>query len=109
MAKTSILVIGKVDHLVELSQAMGCVVEQLPCRYLGIPLSSIYRNKKVWEPVIDSIQRRLGGWLWKHSSHLLHPIFYRTRKTDRKDHAKTAYAQNALCYWRLQKIFVQLA
>ncbi|XP_058216715.1 uncharacterized protein LOC131327580 [Rhododendron vialii] len=45
-----------------LAQVMGCRVESLPIKYLGLPLGANPRRIKTWEPVLERTQKRLSIW-----------------------------------------------
>ncbi|KAF9593466.1 hypothetical protein IFM89_023283 [Coptis chinensis] len=50
--------VGKVNNFDTLAGIMGCGTGGLPCSYSGLP----DKFKTVWYLVIDTVQRRLGGW-----------------------------------------------
>lgn len=39
----------------DLAQVMGCKVETLPIKYLGLPLGGNPKRIKTWEPVLDGM------------------------------------------------------
>lgn len=45
-----------------LAQVMGCKVESLPIKYLGLPLGANPRRIKTWDPVIVNIEKKLAVW-----------------------------------------------
>ena len=34
----------------------------LPMKYLGLPLGAKFREKTIWNPILEKIERRLAGW-----------------------------------------------
>ncbi|KAL4577516.1 hypothetical protein LXL04_013625 [Taraxacum kok-saghyz] len=44
------------------AQIMGCVVDSLPFKYLGVPVGANMSRKKHWLPVIERVQNRLSTW-----------------------------------------------
>ncbi|XP_058212709.1 uncharacterized protein LOC131324659 [Rhododendron vialii] len=50
------------DVVVVLAQIMGCKVEQLPIKYLGLPLGANPGRIKTWDPVIERTEKVLSVW-----------------------------------------------
>ncbi|XP_026428080.1 uncharacterized protein LOC113323952 [Papaver somniferum] len=48
------------DDVVE--NSLGCSFEELPIRYLGMPEGGQYRNKNIWDSVIEKTEKLLQGW-----------------------------------------------
>lgn len=62
-SKSSLCGVKVLNQDVEvLAQVMGCKIESLPIKYLGLPLGANPRRIKTWEPVIDSFERALSIW-----------------------------------------------
>ena len=34
----------------------------LPMKYLGLPLGAKFKEKTIWNPILEKIERRLAGW-----------------------------------------------
>ena len=66
--KSSILPVGQVDNLQPLVGVLGCSIDSLPSSYLGLPLGARFKDKSIWNPVVDRFQRKLSGWKSKHLS-----------------------------------------
>lgn len=45
-----------------LAFAFGCKISSLPSSYFGLPIGAPYKNKVMWNPVIERFERRLVGW-----------------------------------------------
>ena len=45
-----------------LTRILGFQRDQLPSKYLGIPLTDKPLSKGVWEPVINELQERIWNW-----------------------------------------------
>ncbi|XP_026445203.1 uncharacterized protein LOC113345742 [Papaver somniferum] len=66
LEKSSMVSVG-VDELVEeLALELGCRVEKLPFKYLGLPVGATARNVTVWEDVIRRMERKLVPWKNKY-------------------------------------------
>jgi hypothetical protein len=48
---------------------MGCRVSALPLAYLGPPLGAPFKNKAMWNSVVERIEKRLAGWKWLYLTH----------------------------------------
>ncbi|PNX65997.1 ribonuclease H [Trifolium pratense] len=44
------------------SEFLHCGVDSIPFRFLGIPVGSNPRRKSTWQPVVDSMRKKLNGW-----------------------------------------------
>lgn len=60
LAKSSIIAVGEVPNLSQLTLDLECRQGQLPVTYLGLPLGAKYKQKDVWSPVIDKMRKRLS-------------------------------------------------
>ncbi|XP_057506509.1 uncharacterized protein LOC130789694 [Actinidia eriantha] len=45
-----------------LANVLNCQVQNLPIKYLGLPLGANSRLKETWKPVIDKVRSRLSLW-----------------------------------------------
>lgn len=53
---------GKLDIESVIIDDLGCQVGSLPIHYLGLPLGSRFKNKEVWDLVVDRMRKKLVGW-----------------------------------------------
>lgn len=60
--KSELVRIGDKGDENSFARVMGCETTKLPIKYFGVPLGVKYKDKKTWEPVIDMVKNRLGGW-----------------------------------------------
>ena len=42
--------------------ALGCKQGTLPMKYLGLPLRAKFKDKAIWNPILEKTERRLAGW-----------------------------------------------
>ena len=68
MAKCSILPVGQVDDILVLVGVLGCTIDAFPTNYLGLPFCARFKEKSIWEPIIDKFENRLLGWKFKYLS-----------------------------------------
>jgi hypothetical protein len=50
------------------SQFLNCRLGSVPFKYLGLPVGANPRKMSTWEPMLDTIQERLGAWRNKYVS-----------------------------------------
>lgn len=68
LAKSSLIAVGAVLNLEQLAADLGCRTASLPFAYLGMPLGSNFKKKKVRDLVIDRMRKRLAGWKARYLS-----------------------------------------
>jgi len=54
--------VGVVPNFELLVDALGCKQGSLPMKYLGLPLGTKLKEKIIWNPMIEKVERRLAGW-----------------------------------------------
>jgi hypothetical protein len=62
LAKSELVPIGFADDVEGLASILGCVVSSLPLKYLGIPLGALFKEKSIWNGIIEKMERCLAGW-----------------------------------------------
>lgn len=50
------------------AQFLNCKIGVLPFKYLGLPIGANTRSLVTWQPIIDSLARRLASWKGRHLS-----------------------------------------
>jgi hypothetical protein len=56
------------EFLAMASDFLNCRIENLPFKYLGLPVGANSRLSSTWRPRVDTIKRRLGSWGNKYIS-----------------------------------------
>lgn len=62
MSKSTAIGVGDFQHMHAVRSSLGYTFEEIPFRYLGMPAGTNYRCKKIWDPFLESIDKRLAGW-----------------------------------------------
>lgn len=60
--KSSMISVGADDYITELAMELGCKVEALPIKYLGLPLGVTTRSIAIWDDVIQRMEEKLPKW-----------------------------------------------
>ena len=54
--------VGEVINLGEIVALLGCGQSSLPMKYLDLPLSDKFKQRTVWNSILERLERRLAGW-----------------------------------------------
>ena len=68
MGKSELVPIGVVHNFDLLLNVLGCKQGTLPMKYLGLPLGAKFKDKIIWNPILEKMERRLARW--KHFTYL---------------------------------------
>ena len=41
---------------------LGCKQGSLPMKYLGLPLGAHFKDRSIWNPILEKVERKLAGW-----------------------------------------------
>ena len=53
---------GRVEGVEWLALELGCSIDSLPTKYLGLPLEAKRRATYVWDEVEERLRKRLALW-----------------------------------------------
>ena len=62
LSKLELVPIRVVHNIELLLSVLGCKQGSLPMKYLGLPLGAKFKNKTIWNPILEKMERRLAGW-----------------------------------------------
>ena len=62
LGKSELVPVGMVHNLDLLLNVLGGKQGILPMKYLGLPLGAKFKDKTIWNPILEKIERRLVGW-----------------------------------------------
>ena len=62
LGKSKLVLVGRVHNLDLLLNVLGCKQATLPMKYLGLPLGGKFKDKTIWNPILEKIERRLARW-----------------------------------------------
>ena len=51
-----------VHNFHELVEILGYRESALPLKYLSLPLGASFKDKSIWNPILEKMERRLAGW-----------------------------------------------
>ena len=58
LGKSKLVLVGRVHNLDLLLNVLGCKQATLPMKYLGLPLGAKFKDKAIWNPILEKIERR---------------------------------------------------
>ena len=56
------MVVGAVYNFDLLMVVLGRKQGFLPMKYLGLPLGAKYKDKAIWNPILEKMERKLASW-----------------------------------------------
>ena len=62
MAKSELVPVGDVLNMDELVAILGCRQSSVPMTYLGLPLGAKFKDRAIWNPILEKMERRLASW-----------------------------------------------
>ncbi|GLU22240.1 hypothetical protein SLE2022_383300 [Rubroshorea leprosula] len=52
----------------KMAYRLGCKEGEFPIKYLGIPIGGNHRRLKMWQPLLDSVMKKLSSWKGRYLS-----------------------------------------
>ena len=62
MGKSELFPMGVVPNIVDKVNVLGCKQGSFPMKYLGLPLGANVKDRFIWNPIIEKVERRLASW-----------------------------------------------
>ena len=62
LGKPELVAVGAVHNMDLLVAVLGCKQGSLPMKYLGLPLGAKFKDKSIWNPILEKMERKLVGW-----------------------------------------------
>ena len=62
MGKSKLVPTGVVPNIAHMVDVLGCKQGSFPMKYLGLPLGANVRDRSIWSPTTEKVERRLAGW-----------------------------------------------
>ena len=62
LSKSELVLVGVVHNIELLLSVLGCKQGSLPMKYLGLSLGAKLKDKTIWNPILEKMERRLAGW-----------------------------------------------
>lgn len=63
LGKSEIIPIGHINNINDLAMNLNCKAGSFPITYLGLRLGAKFKEVKVWDLVLEKMERRLSGWI----------------------------------------------
>ena len=61
LGKSELVAVGDVRNMEVLVAVLGCNQGFLPMKYLGLPLGAKFKDKSIWNPILEKMERKLAG------------------------------------------------
>ena len=62
LGKSELVAVGAVPNMDLLVAVLGCKQGSLPMKYLGLPLGAKFKDKLIWNPIVEKMERKLASW-----------------------------------------------
>ena len=62
LGKSKLVPVVMVHNIELLLTVLGCKLGILPTKYLGLPLGAKFKDKTIWNPILETMERQLVGW-----------------------------------------------
>ena len=62
LAKSELVPVGEVLNMGELVALLGCRQSSLPMTYLGLLLGAKFKDRAIWNPILEKMEWRLASW-----------------------------------------------
>ena len=62
LAKSVLVPVGEVTNMGELVALLGCSQSHLPMTYLGLPLGAKFKDRAIWNSILERMEQRLTSW-----------------------------------------------
>ena len=60
--KSELVAVGAVRNMDLLVAVLGCKQGSLPMKYLDLPLGAKFKDKSIWNPILEKMERKLTSW-----------------------------------------------
>ena len=61
LGKSELVPVGVVHNIDLFLVVLGCKQGSLPMKYLGLPLGAKFKDKTIWNPILEKMKRQLTG------------------------------------------------
>ena len=62
LGKSELVPVGVVHNIDLFLVVLGCMQGSFPMKYLGLPLGAKFKDKTIWNPILEKMERRLASW-----------------------------------------------
>ena len=62
LGKSELVAVGAVHNMDLLVAVLGCKQRSLAMKYLGLPLGAKFKDKSIWNPILEKMERKLASW-----------------------------------------------
>ena len=62
LGKSELVAVGAVPNMDLLMAVLGYKQGSLPMKYLGLPLGAKFKDKTIWNQILEKTKIKLAGW-----------------------------------------------
>ena len=62
LGKSKLVPVGAVHNIELLVNVLSCKQGTLAIKYLGLPMGAKFKDKKIWNLILEMVERRLAVW-----------------------------------------------
>ena len=62
IGKSKLVPVGVVHTFDLFLNVLGCKLGTLPMKFLCLPLEAKFKDKTIWNPILEKMEQRLAGW-----------------------------------------------
>ena len=62
LGKSELVAVGAIPNMDLLMAILGCKQGFLPMKYLGLPLGAKFKDKSIWNQILEKVERKLASW-----------------------------------------------
>lgn len=63
LGKSELVPVGEVSNMESLVDILGCQLGSLPMKYLGLPLGAGFKEKTIWNPILEDMWFKVDGFV----------------------------------------------
>ena len=61
LGKSELVAVGAVHNIHLVVAVLGCKQGSLLVKYLGLPLGAKFKDKSIWNPILEKMERKLAS------------------------------------------------
>jgi hypothetical protein len=104
LSKSALIPVGSLDNVEQLAGLLGCGINSLPLKYLGLQLRASFKLKSMWVELEELMARRLAPWKMMYLSKGGRVTLIKSTLSNLPTYMMSLYPIPALVAKRIEKI-----